>query len=141
MLKRTILMTGIALILSAGLLAQSTDKAQEQTQNRKRIKSASQTEAQTQTQQQTGDQLKTQKRDQLKIHDQTGTDDQLQKKDRLRVHDKTQLRTQDQPHKASMAKAGNNSQMRSASKNGASGINASRHGAVKMSGGVKGGRR
>ena len=93
------------------------------------------------TQVQAGDKLRTQKRDQLKLHDQAGTGDKIQKKDQLRVHDKTQLKAKDQTHQASMAKTMNNSQMRSATRNAASGINASRNSAMKMAGAGKGGRR
>ena len=166
-MKRTILITGMAFILSAGILAkvlirhrsrpeQETNKGYfpdrntepeqtrthaQQVQVQNTVQMNTQTQNGTQTKQQAGDQLKTQKRDQLKLHNQAGTGDKIQKKDRLRVHDKTQLKTQDQTHKTSMAKAGNNSQMRAASRNAASGVNASRQGAMRMNGGIKGGRR
>ncbi|HOW09014.1 MAG TPA: hypothetical protein PLX08_04340 [Bacteroidales bacterium] len=114
-MKRTIILAGVALLFSAGLFAQTTD--------------------------QTADQLRTRKRDQLQIHDQTGTGDKIQKRDQLRIHDRSQLSAQNQSGQGSMVKKMNKSQFRSATKNCASGINASRQSAMRARSGVRAGRK
>jgi hypothetical protein len=79
-MKRTIFLTALALLISAGITAQSTGQNQVQNGN------------QNQTQSQIGDQsqLQTHKRDQLRIHDQTGSGDQIRKRDQTRLQDPLQ---------------------------------------------------
>lgn len=74
-MKRPIFLTVFALIISAGIMAQSNNKTQNQIQNR--------------TQMQTGDQsqLKTHKKNQLRTYDQKRTLDQLRKRDQIRLQD------------------------------------------------------
>ena len=71
-MKRTIFLTALALLISAGITAQST--GQNQVQNGKQNQSQVQNVTQNQTQSQIGDQsqLQTHKREQLRLHDQTG---------------------------------------------------------------------
>jgi len=107
-MKRTIFLTAIALLISAGITAQSTNKTQNQskqqtgtqTQTKQQTGTQTQTQQQTgdpaQTQQQTGDQsqLQTHKRDQLRTHDQTGTGDQIRKRDQTRLQDPSKTMSQ-----------------------------------------------
>jgi hypothetical protein len=86
-MKRTIFLTALALLISAGITAQGT--GQTQAQKGPRNQSQVQNGTQNQTQSQIGDQsqLQTHKRYQLRKHDQTGSGDQIRKRDQARLHD------------------------------------------------------
>ena len=88
-MKRTIFLAALALLISAGITAQSTghNQVQNGTQNQSQVQSGTQN----QTQSQIGDQsqLQTRKRDQLRLHDQTGSGDQIRKRDQIRLQDPT----------------------------------------------------
>ena len=130
---------GTALLISGRILAQNGDQVQTQIQNGTQTQSQVQSGDQTQAQLQTGDQLMTRKRDRLHTQDQTG--DKLQKQDRLRIHDQTQLKAQDKTGQGSMVKKMNKSQVRTATKGGAAGVNASQQSAMRMRSGVRAGRK
>jgi len=87
-MKRAILLSTMALLLSAGLTTRMAGQTGTSAGDQTRIQSGTQ------------DQLLTRKRDQLRIHDQTAAGDQLRKRDQLRIHDQTaagdQVRRRDQ---------------------------------------------
>ncbi len=88
-MKRTIFFSALALLISAGITAQSTNQTQNQNQSQVQTGTQTQTQLQDGTQSQTGDQslLLTRKRDQLRLHDQTGAGDQIRKRDQTRFQD------------------------------------------------------
>jgi len=87
-MKRAILLSAMALLLSAGLTTRIAGQTGTSAGDQTRIQNGTQ------------DQFLTRKRDQLRIHDQTAAGDQLRKRDQLRIHDQTaagdQVRRRDQ---------------------------------------------
>jgi hypothetical protein len=147
-MKRSIFLTAIALMISAGIMAQSTNQVQTQNENRTRTQVQTQVQNATQVQSQTQNQTQVQNQDQSGTLDQTRTRSQL-RKDAAETGQTVRARarnTESGPGKGAavsqQAKVrGETQQARKATQNSSARSRAVQRNAMRMSRGTGSGRR